>query len=146
MTGVDGKAYSHSHISGVPAHAFSQGRGLFVIASKLLFSHSFDLHSASIPRLESNAYQLQYHARNGCSMTAKTVLPEYKALVDNIPNGKDVLIVWHGMDSFFLDLYGLEIAATYPQETKPKSNILICVRECLGELCIEGNRTGINDR
>lgn len=77
-------------------------------------------------------------------MIAKTVLPEYKALVDNIPNRKDILIVWHGMDGFCLDFHGLEIAATYLQETKPKNNIFICVREYSGKLYIKGDGKGFH--
>ena len=87
---------------------------------------------------------LEYSARHGDSQYKQTVHPDCKALVDTTPDGKDALIMWHGMDEFRLDFRGLEVADTYTQDTKPISTIYICIRESVEKLCAKVDQRGNN--
>lgn len=61
------------------------------------------------------AHWLEYSARYGFSKYKQTVHPDFKALVDVTSDGKDTLIMWHGMDGFCLDSRRLEVADTYTE-------------------------------
>ena len=100
------------------------------------------LFTAIPRRIPGYAYWYCYLACNGFSKFHQIIHPNFKELLEATPNGKDTLLIWHGIDGFCLDFRGLEVADTYARSTRPKSTVFVCIRESVDKLCVRDDKKG----